>query len=105
MRSAVSSWVGGGPEGTTTVGAVPAVPADERSCAGIEAIVDDVAALFEAGGEDTAVVLGVAVVAGGTDVVLQAASVTVAADKATNDELRRRDTGQTVLSKPTPIPL
>ena len=35
MRSALSSWVGGGPLGTVTVGAVPAVPAGERSMEGM----------------------------------------------------------------------
>src|SRR5579871_3030928 len=38
MRSAVSRWVGGVPEGTVTVGADPAVPAGERSAAGIDPI-------------------------------------------------------------------
>ena len=38
MRSALSSWVGGVPDGTVTVGADPAVPAGERSAAGIEPI-------------------------------------------------------------------
>jgi len=41
MRSALSSWVGGRPDGTVTVGAVPAVPAGERSAAGIEAMAPD----------------------------------------------------------------
>ncbi len=35
MRSALSSDVGGVPEGTVTVGAFPAVPAGERSAAGM----------------------------------------------------------------------
>jgi hypothetical protein len=38
MRSALSSVVGGVPDGTVTVGAVPAVPAGERSAAGMEPI-------------------------------------------------------------------
>jgi hypothetical protein len=38
MRSALSSVVGGVPDGTVTVGAVPAVPAGERSAAGIAAM-------------------------------------------------------------------
>ena len=38
MRSALSSCLGGGPEGTITVGGVPAVPAGERSWAGMDAI-------------------------------------------------------------------
>jgi hypothetical protein len=38
MRSADSRWVGGVPDGTVTVGAVPAVPAAERSAAGIAPI-------------------------------------------------------------------
>jgi len=35
MRSALSRRVGGGPGGTVTVGAVPAVPAGERSAGGM----------------------------------------------------------------------
>jgi hypothetical protein len=38
MRSALSSVVGGVPDGTVGVGAVPAVPAGERSAAGIAPI-------------------------------------------------------------------
>ena len=39
MRSALSSPVGGDPAGTTTVGALPAVPAGERSLMGMDAFV------------------------------------------------------------------
>jgi len=38
MRSALSSFVGGAPGGTVTVGAVPAVPTGERSAGGMEAM-------------------------------------------------------------------
>jgi len=39
MRSALSSFVGGAPGGTVTVGAVPAVPTGERSAGGMGAMV------------------------------------------------------------------
>ena len=44
MRSALSSCVGGVPGGTMMVGATPVLPAGERSCVGMGAIVDDPAA-------------------------------------------------------------
>src|SRR5580693_4372392 len=58
MRSAVSSWDGGVLEGTVTVGAAPAVPAAERSAAGLDPI-----ALGGLPGGDVTVVDGKAPVA------------------------------------------
>src|SRR5580698_5081206 len=74
MRSAFSSCVGGLPEGTVIVGATPAVPAGERSAAGIEASADE----LPAPAADVVVVVDA-----GLDEPPQAA-------RATSDQMRTR---------------
>src|SRR5450631_3698896 len=100
MRSALSSCLGGVPEGTVTVGAVFTVPAGERRARGMAAMavlfgpgVAVVAVVGVAGG---AVVVGAAVVVvaavGVPDGLLQAASPKADADSTTKSgRIGRRD--------------
>jgi hypothetical protein len=75
MRSEVSSWVGGAPGGTVTVGSVPKVPAGDRSAVGTDAsVVLVVGGLDELDGE-----------------LEHPARPRTEADKTTSDHVRTRD--------------
>src|ERR1700679_376273 len=92
MRSALWSVVGGAPVGTTTVGAVPAVPTGERSAAGM--VPTALGLPVVVGPAAGAVVAGVAVVAvldESLGELLQALSVRAEADSTSSDQLRKRD--------------
>ena len=82
MRSADSRPVGGAPAGTVTVGAVPAVPAGDRSAAGM-------------GAGGAAVVVGAAgvVVVGLDEALLHPARPRVATESTTRVRVRVRDMG------------
>jgi hypothetical protein len=87
IKSVLSSWAGGGPEGTLTVGSVPNVPAGERSATGMVAIVvapDDVVAV------DAPVV----VVDELAEELPHPASPRVAAVSTTSDQVRKRGIGE-----------
>jgi hypothetical protein len=86
IRSAASRVEEGGPEGTETVGAVPAVPAAERSAAGMV----DGGPEVDGGDESTE---GAAVVVGLEDELLHPARPRAAADSATMVRVRTRDMG------------
>src|SRR6202034_3563286 len=91
-RLALSSCVGGAPGGTMRVGAVPALPAGERSWVGIGAIVE---APVLAGGCVPAVVAVVAFVEGVVEApeeeLPQAARPTAKAVISTSGQTRTRD--------------
>jgi hypothetical protein len=106
IRSAVSSVVGGLPDGTVTVGAFPAVPAGDRSAVGMVAAGPAVVGVVDADvvGVVDADVVGVvdADVVGVVDADVEAvealgelhpARTTAAMATAANDQVRRRGIG------------